>query len=56
MNFKGLLDATDADAWAELYRCTWVASGCKDPASLSAAKNVYASWGVTRFNKYNKSY
>lgn len=56
MNFKGLLDATDADAWAELYRCTWVASGCDDPASLSAAKNVYASWGVTRFNKYNKSY
>jgi hypothetical protein len=56
MRFKGLLDATDANSWGKLYRCTWVSSGCDNATLISKAAGVYTSWGVTRFNKYNKSY
>jgi hypothetical protein len=56
MRFKGLLDATDANAWGKLYRCTWVSSGCNDANKIKAAIGVYNSWGKIRFDKYNKSY
>ena len=56
MRFKGLLDATDANSWGELYRCTWVSSGCNNAQNIKDAANVYISWGKTRFDKYNKSY
>ena len=55
MNKKGFLSATDVNDWAKKYKCTWVASGCNDTAALTAAANIYKTWGINYFNKYKGS-